>query len=206
MQKDPEGLSYIQVSDILKKIAHFHAVSLAYNQKRSHQWKKLECLYEILLSRPDYVEMAEKNLDFLIQTLNSDEAEKVAALKSKWVKVQKEILSYENGSNLFLTHGDLWLNNVMFNQQGMGKILDWQVLCTKHPVLDVALILCSSLTPSNMDLHAKQLIAVYIDKFRDSCLRLGAKMDNLDEFTHENFYDLFMKQVSETNIKLDRCS
>ena len=96
-----------------------------------------------------------------------------------------------NVDERFISHGDLWINNIMVNnnsnndseETNTSMILDWQTLCPDHPVMDVGFLLCTSLTPENLDQWANDLIKSYIGTFQETCLQFKTEMPfNLDEF------------------------
>ena len=61
-------------------------------------------------------------------------AEKVTILKNNWIKVYEPKVSGKDFQ--FISHGDLWMNNVMINQDKSEiKIIDWQTLANDHPVI-----------------------------------------------------------------------
>ena len=61
-------------------------------------------------------------------------AEKVTILKNNWIKVYEPKVSGKDFR--FLSHGDLWMNNVMIDQDKSEiKIIDWQTLANDHPVI-----------------------------------------------------------------------
>jgi thiamine kinase-like enzyme len=70
----------------------------------------------------------------------------------------------------FVTHGDLWINNIMVkNNSDEAIILDWQTLCPDHPVFDVAFLLCTSLTPQNLENWTDDLIKFYRVSHSEEC-------------------------------------
>ena len=84
-----------------------------------------------------------------LENEDPDLAKAVTNLKKVWLKVYKEKI---NVDERFISHGDLWINNIMVNESNMSKILDWQTLCPDHPVMDVGFLLCTSLIPEDLEM------------------------------------------------------
>ena len=55
-------------------------------------------------------------------------------------------------------------------------ILDWQNLCPDHPIMDLAFLICTSLTPENLDNWTTDLIQSYFNAFKETCARFGVEM------------------------------
>ena len=105
----------------------------------------------------------------LIQDFEKDNDSWVDFVK----KLQKHWFNLYNGKNTdakFISHGDLWVNNIMVkNNSDEAKILDWQTLCPDHPIFDVIFLLCTSLTLENLEKWAEDLIKLYFESFQEAC-------------------------------------
>ena len=139
--KDFNGLSFAQINGILTKMAHFHALTFACNQKYP-KWE-LNSLYEKFIIEDDIIEATERNIKILLTDLeqNPDLHQKVSNLKTNWIQAFKEFCCLKD--ERFVSHGDLWLNNVMFNSEDESLIFDWQMLVPDHPIIDLALMICT---------------------------------------------------------------
>ena len=74
----------------------------------------------------------------------------------------------------FILDGDLWINNIMVNEKtNKAKILDWQTLCPGHPVFDLIFLLCTSVTHENLDSWTDDLINIYMEAFKKTCLQFN---------------------------------
>jgi len=86
--------------------------------------------------------------------------------------------------------------------------LDWQTLCPDHPVLDLILLLCTSVTHENLDSWTDDLIRIYMEAFKKTCLQFNI----LSPFDMKEFQDtilspeilLFMcwKSMGDTQSKI----
>ena len=112
---------------------------------------------------------------------NSDLIKPVSILKQKWIELYKASLVVDER---FISHADLWINNIMVcDDTDRSMILDWQNLAPNHPVIDVAFLLCTSLTPENLDLWTNDLIKSYVDAFQETCLQFKIEIPfNFDQF------------------------
>ena len=84
----------------------------------------------------------------------------------------------------------MWINNIMVNDKNNeSKILDWQTLCPDHPIMDLGFLICTSLTPENLNNWTKELIKSYVKTFQDTCFQLKTIIPfELEEF-HNMFYN-----------------
>ena len=100
--------------------------------------KLLRTFGEKFFQQPLFAEVMDSCFTKLITDLETDEdstlAKKVEILKNNWIKVYQPKVS---GKDIrFISHGDLWMNNVMINQDNSEiRIIDWQTLANDHPVL-----------------------------------------------------------------------
>ena len=118
------------------------------------------------------LEAMEACFEKLFKDLEAEEEEllvkKVGILKKNWIRVYaKKVCSKDDR---FLSHGDLWMNNIMFNQdKSESKIIDWQTMAHDHPVIDVSTIIFTSLMPDKIECWNTALLKNYIDKFHSTC-------------------------------------
>ena len=170
MKTGPEGLNFKQINDALVKMAKFHSAAYAYNLKypdKVQSWK-LKCWLNEWLKDPGFYKLMDTCFDNFIKDLEKENPaliEPVTNLKQKWLELFKASLVVDER---FISHGDLWINNIMVNDDNnTSMILDWQNLAPDHPVIDVAFLLCTSLTPENLDNWTKDLIQSYVNSGSD---------------------------------------
>ena len=100
---------------------------------------KLQATFcEKFFEKPLLVEVMDSCFLKVIKDLEGDDefmlAKKVTILKNGWRKVYRHLLTDKDFR--FISHGDLWMNNVMINQDRSEiKIIDWQTLANDHPVI-----------------------------------------------------------------------
>ena len=189
------SLSLDQCQDVLEKMAHFHAVAFCFAQSHPEivtSWN-LKSLYESLENDAEFEEIMSKNFAKFKQDLEQDKSDfllsKVEKLQGNWRQAYKACVSMKDAR--FVAHGDLWINNLMFCGS-KSVILDWQMLAPDHPMLDVGLLLCTSLSPDDLSTHYPHLIQIYVEQFAKSC-----KLFHVEEipFSTEEFIELFLNKV-----------
>merc|ERR1711862_465529 len=98
-------------------MAKFHSVAYAFNAKNPQVVKNwnLTSYREKLTNDPGSIPVMETSFDNLIKDLekeNLDLAKSAFDLKKRWLEVyQSQILI----DRRFISHGDLWLHNIMIN-------------------------------------------------------------------------------------------
>ena len=137
-----EGLTFFQINDALAKIAKVHAVAYGYileNPDVAKDWK-IPSWYDKFIQDKEFITLVDKCFDNLIRDLkveNKTLIEPVTNLKKRWIQVFKKTVVQKDPR--FIIHGDLWINNVMFDSDNNCKILDWQMMSPDHPVLGMVI-------------------------------------------------------------------
>lgn len=193
--KMTQELTFKAANSILAKTATFHALGYAFAKQYPQKVKEwnLSSWYEKFLHDKDFVQVIEKSIETLISDLQEEEpktASKISNLRKQWKLFYEESLCSED--HRFLIHGDLWLNNIMVNDQDDGYIIDWQFLTADHPVNDVALLLFTSLSPVHLDDWLQDLLANYVTKFNATLEQCGI---HEVPFDFKEFTDLFWSRV-----------
>ena len=189
----PEGLNFGQTKDIFVKIAKFHATAYAFNAKnpaKVNNWN-LRSWREKASKHTDFILLMESCFDKLVKSYEtakkSDLVKSVGNLQNYWIDL------YSGGEidRKFVTHGDLWINNIMVKKNSdEAIILDWQTLCPDHPVFDVAFLLCTSLTIENLENWTDDLIKFYVESFQEACVDFKMELP----FDLEKFKKMFFDQ------------
>ena len=191
-----EGLNFGQIKDILVKMAKFHAMAYAFNAKNPAKVKNwnLRSWCEKASKHTDFIALMESCFDKLVKNYETEKkpdlVKSVDNLQSHWISLYSGKVDRK-----FVTHGDLWINNIMVkNNSDEAIILDWQTLCPDHPVFDVAFLLCTSLTPQNLENWTDDLIKFYVESFQKAFV----------DFKMELPFDLekFKKMLFDQNVLL----
>ena len=191
-----EGLNFGQIKDILVKMAKFHAMAYAFNAKNPAKVKNwnLRSWCEKASKHTDFIVLMKSCFDKLVKNYETEKkpdlVKSVDNLQSHWISLYSGKVDRK-----FVTHGDLWINNIMVkNNSDEAIILDWQTLCPDHPVFDVAFLLCTSLTPQNLENWTDDLIKFYVESFQKAFV----------DFKMELPFDLekFKKLLFDQNVLL----
>lgn len=182
-----------EIQNVMENIAIFHAISHAFLLKNPDYLEKqnFPSTFETFINDQDFVQMTERNIEKFVQDQPLDLKEKAENFKKNWIQVYKEKVTLYDSK--FLAHGDFWLNNVMIDSNQKSKILDWQMVVPYHPILDVSMMICSSLSRSNLENWSEQLVKHYHANFLRTCQKLDVK-DDQPLKNAEDFYQLFLKK------------
>jgi hypothetical protein len=204
-----EGLNFGQIKDILVKMAKFHAMAYAFNAKNPAKVKdwNLRSWCEKASKHTGFIALMESCFDKLIKNYESEKkpglVKSVDNLQSHWISLYSEKVDRK-----FVTHGDLWINNIMVkNNSDEAIILDWQTLCPDHPVFDVAFLICTSLTPENLEKWTEDLIKYYVESFQEACvdfqMELPFDLEKFKEMLFDQSILLFMgwKSMGDENTR-----
>lgn len=72
--------------------------------------------------------------------------------------------------HLTLTHGDLRVDNVLFQERGRNLdavLIDWQMTGLRNPMYDLAYFLSSSLSVEDRRQHEQRLLALYLEALEE---------------------------------------
>jgi len=204
-----EGLNFGQIKDILVKMAKFHAMAYAFNAKNPAKVKNWNLR--------SWCEKASKHTNFLalmescfVKLVKHYETEKKSDLIKSVDNLQSHWISLYNGKvdRKFVTHGDLWINNIMIkNNCDEAIVLDWQTLCPDHPVFDVVFLICTSLTEENLEKWTEDLIKYYVESFQEACVgfqkELPFDLEKFKEMLFDQSILLFMswKSMGDENTR-----
>ena len=134
-----------------------------------------------------------------------------------WIWQNPEIVSktYVEGK-LALSHGDLHLENILFQTNDEVKIIDWQLSDKKNMAFDISYFLIQNLTLEQRKTSEKQLIEYYYNLLSEdikenysyknfllgyrACITrsmVSSVMYNGDRFKHRNDYREFSDTIAE---------
>ena len=115
MQDFYHGLNKEQIIKVMKSLANFHGISYCYRKLVGEI--KCEPIFPKVLENPEDRKFLDYYLKLAISELKNinenDLAEKLQILSENYENKFKE--AFEGPNKDFLAHGDLWVNNVMFN-------------------------------------------------------------------------------------------
>lgn len=183
-------------------LAQFHALGIALKQKKPEFFEEVVALTESSLG----VDLGQLDEGFLGVLKNFRDN---PCFRKNLASIELSISSALNGKRytvpkvepwVSITHGDLWVNNILFRKNGIGKIddvklIDFQIFLHDSPLKDLPHFLCASLEDETLINHLDELLDVYFIKFTTSLKRLGCNIapysrDAFDkELKRQAFYE-----------------
>lgn len=140
------GIDQSHIDIIIRKIAKFHACSLLLKSQESETFEEFNKGL-IAEDRSGPTKFFELTLTDLIEEIGSWEGydlykNKFQKLKEIFVEQGVEVYKQEDGEFCVLNHGDLWTNNLMFQYDETGRVmdgvlLDFQLCLYGTPVMDL---------------------------------------------------------------------
>lgn len=156
----------------IKKLALMHGSSIVMMQENSKAFQGFE---NGMFSRktPDFSEFITTNLNALADEISTWDGlkaytDKLHGLKSNLIRNTQKVFDNDEGEIKTLIHGDLWVNNLMFNYSDDGSVMDciivslslksfkfpvptffylqidFQFSCIGHPAIDLLYFLYTS--------------------------------------------------------------
>ncbi|KAJ3658257.1 hypothetical protein Zmor_010009 [Zophobas morio] len=181
------GLDYDHTAGILKILAQFHALSLAFKEQQPENFEKAATsLKETYFSerlRPWY-----SNFQKNVFVVNRDAVEK--ELPPEYLHKLNKLIDNDlygvlikscvaRGPLSVVTHGDVWVPNFLFKYQGSkpGRItvIDFQLARYSSLTTDLLFFLFSCVDPDLVKDKWDDLIALYHQTLLESMKKYGAK-------------------------------
>ena len=173
-----KGLNNKQIISALENLAYFHSLTYCYGQKSKTDF----CIdypmaYHSFLEGKDSQEfiatLFKRAKDQLIERNEHKLADILEMLSKDYVSKFK--FAYGGQDGRFLTHGDLWCNNLMFNKDDRCILVDWQFTCASTPYLDIASMAFMNQDPDTMDKNMDTFLKAYYEKFEETCQKFDVK-------------------------------
>lgn len=189
-----QGLTVSQAKAALIAIANVHAAALAL---QLNEKKPLQQRYPYLLSMDQAVEsfscLIDRGLPLLLKFLESrkDRAGVREGLQKYSGKgaaaILRGVLAPSDKLNT-LVHCDFWCNNLLFKEEEDTTrccIIDWQMVTYGRPAIDVAMLISTSLEPSERRKHGASLLSDYWDAFMSRITKFDVEKDAI-KYTKED--------------------
>ncbi|ODN01236.1 putative tRNA (guanine(10)-N2)-dimethyltransferase [Orchesella cincta] len=204
------GLDFNHCNLVLRNLAKYHAISFAkFNGDRQKILEYLPVLNtsmfdpesKISTMQQQFMEQSFQNMAKNLRGEGYTEAairlEKMAASQ---FSVTLNSLIQENIEYAVVTHGDCWVNNILFNYDGDDsnksavpkavKFLDFQLCQATSRLIDIYYFLMTSAKLDTINEREQDLLMAYYTEFTSFAERLGIN-------THERglTYENFLKEV-----------
>ncbi|KZC04967.1 PREDICTED: uncharacterized protein LOC107193292 [Dufourea novaeangliae] len=192
-----------QCAMILRTVARFHAISFAYKDQKTEDFKEIsENVNETYLS-DDHWNWYKR---FHQRVINI--AKNALAMEYPGSKAEKRFNSYEFGvlyqkvsefcnrkyhPTSIITQGDSWVPNFLTKDTDGTEalMLDFQLARCSSPVLDISMCIYGCTEKSLWDEHFDKLLKLYYDELSKTISLLGSNPENLYPWS------TFMKEVKE---------
>ncbi|XP_028982318.1 uncharacterized protein LOC107040561 [Diachasma alloeum] len=196
------GLNQEQCLMVLESLADFHAGSVLMNEKNPGSLKQ----YTRGLVNPDMPPMFFKTMQTTVanaaKQIGSWPDKKFTQISKKLEKIShhviervKEVCMYDNDEFCVLNHGDLWINNIMFQNDEKGKLkdvrlLDYQFVVWSSPIIDLCYFLNAAPEPSLKGTNDDLFLETYLTRLSNTMKKIGCTskpptMDHLKKSLHK---------------------
>jgi hypothetical protein len=190
MEDVNRGLDMDQLTLVLSKMAHFHAVSFAYSHKLGidfHQEENFDVIK--FMQNPESLQNLEENYPLLIQDMKAanvdqENIDKIKRLSENYMKTYEKAFKGQVDGR-FLGHGDLWGNNIMFRKYDPKdvKFIDWQCLNGWDPSLDFCRLTYTNGDPDTINDWLPDLHSTYYENLTVSLAAFGLETPfSLEQF------------------------
>lgn len=195
-RQDP--LDYDHVLLAMREYGRFHALSFAIRDQKPELFLEFqnnipEVFYDILVENEGSKKLLNYQCDRVADSF--EETDKKCAY-DKFINFQSHMFEYvgkavagENaGSYAVISHGDCWINNLLFKYSKSQRsptsmcFIDWQMARVGSPVLDLAHFLFTSTDKKLRDQHYDSLIKEYHHSLSSFLRELGSNPEVLFPF------------------------
>jgi len=165
------GLSGHDLQQCVEALAEFHSNCFTDNAERCHRpdWltdgltvlDRNAALFMAGLT-PGVTQLLE---EYLVPTMGK---ERVGELRARYLHAAAVRAALEQATGTgykgprTLCHGDMWSGNILLDAAtGVVTFVDFQFACFSNPMIDLAMLLCSSATPACWTSDLRQTLDVY---------------------------------------------
>uniref|UniRef100_A0A6P7GAF9 Uncharacterized protein LOC114335722 n=1 Tax=Diabrotica virgifera virgifera TaxID=50390 RepID=A0A6P7GAF9_DIAVI len=189
-------LSYDQILLIMKQLAKMHAASMIYEEKLSKKLNKPfrsnDYYTEMLKEAMDindktvqaYFECSIRTVNYLFEKCKNrfkdfDVEDNQKKVREGFYKMC-DIIKPSDKSRNFVTHGDLWCNNIVFkDDQSSCLLLDLQMVRYSSPVYDVCIVLALNTDQDTRREYSKRLLDDYYTDLKDNLSKYGINIKDV---------------------------
>ena len=185
---------------LMKELGKFHAISLAMKDQEAVIFEKMKMFLKETVFYKRFLDKFGELYEFAISDAlkmvkhNFPEDERyLSKLKISGENICEKMMEIvrpkeEDEPFNVITHGDLWVSNLMFHYEEESgkpdqmKMLDFQVCRYASPALDVSYILLSSTDRNTRELYQASLLQSYHRSLCDFLIELGSDPEKIFPF------------------------
>ncbi|GBP86681.1 hypothetical protein EVAR_103625_1 [Eumeta japonica] len=163
----------------LEQLACLHAASFVLQSVHPDRFESLLRECEKFERRFEFVDYLEPSLSFASENVDCDEFQNVLK-KFRSFDFKEKVRYILNGHNYkysVITHGDMWVNNLLFQYEGEKPtavtLLDYQISSYSSPLCDLYFMLFLAVDEATRDGHFVDLVNTYERALRRQIAELG---------------------------------
>ena len=192
------GLDVHHARKALSALARYHALGIVTKQKRPDFFKTV--ISQAQLRSVDFDQLDE-GFDGCLQVYRDNDcfAEHIKVIEIAFANAMKGKLYSPVPKEPWatITHGDFWVNNILFHKDECGsvddvKFVDFQTYLYDSPLKDLTYFLCGSLNEETADKYFDNLINFFYDMFVQTLDRMQCE---ISPFLRDSFEVELKKQA-----------
>jgi hypothetical protein len=167
---------YQHTRKLFGELAKFHALSLVMKERKPkvfERFKQMKCSMYLLMTTESMRHLAPRNIELACKLFNEGEIrDKLMSFRDcLWERVQTTLNGNSSEPFSSVVHGDVWINNVMYNYHGEDdqeikdiRLVDWQMTFYGSVGSELLYYLFCCVDKPIRDLHQKELLSFYYDE------------------------------------------
>ncbi|XP_075984504.1 uncharacterized protein LOC142982070 [Anticarsia gemmatalis] len=215
MMERKQGLDVKQFYLVLKKLAHFHALSLAMKTQKPEEFYKLvdgeKGIREFLFVEEKYhlmkhffKKLADDSISMVEEELSGSEDKEMYLERFRrycddglYILVMGELVKPVEPLAV-ICHGDCWNNNFMFKyvngELDDMRLVDYQLVRYASPALDLVSVLYLSMERKLRTKHYTALLNYYTDELYTRLQEMGYE-NGIKGFNRDTLFEMLQKEI-----------
>lgn len=167
---------YYHTQKLFGELAKFHALSLVMKEQKPEvfeRFKQMKCSMHSLMTTESMRHLAPRNIELACKLFDEGEIrDKLMSFKNcLWERVQVTLDGNLSEPFSCVVHGDIWINNIMYNYYGDNnrdikdvRLVDWQMTFYGSVGSEIMYYLYCSVDKPMRDLYQTELLNFYYEK------------------------------------------
>lgn len=192
------GFEVGHANKVMLLLARYHALGIAIKQKNPSFFRKVM----------NQARVASQNISLIFKGFYGilNNVKEVTSYSKHLTVMESSFANFTSGKAYTdlpeepwatVTHGDLWVNNILFHKDEQGEIddvkfVDFQIYMYNSPLRDVVFFICTSLNNDVLIHNHDELLNVYYESFVDTLERMNC---NMEPFSRSAFDKELKKQA-----------